>query len=137
MRDDLPIRGFPTFAPLVDTILVKNQLHGMKNMVRIIVIGILAVLAVLFFSSDSMKDILGMGARSPYTGRTCTVQFRRGDALGGAGSLPVSPLTSNINGADTAISGKIRRVTEEWIVMDRANGTEIWIPKSAVLLVQF
>lgn len=50
--------------------------------------------------------------------------------------MPVPPMTDNINGADTSISGTLKSSTGEWIVLDR-NGSEIWIPKAAVLLIRF
>ena len=37
------------------------------------------------------------GLSSPLLGKLCTIKFRR-DALGAAASLPVAPLTGNING---------------------------------------
>jgi hypothetical protein len=70
----------------------------------------------------------------PPIGKNCNVQFRR-DALGAAASLPVSPLTSSINGATTSVSGKLKAVSKDWIILERGN-EEIWIPKGVVLLIQ-
>ena len=53
----------------------------------------------------------------PQRGVQCTVQFRR-DALGAAASLPISPMTGGINGADTALSGKLIGTTDEWIILE-------------------
>jgi len=75
------------------------------------------------------------GSSSPPTGKTCTIQFRR-DALGAAASLPVSPLASNINGAETAISGTLKSTTSEWVLLERG-GKDVWVPKSVILLIQF
>ena len=75
------------------------------------------------------------GSSSPPVGKRCTIQFRR-DALGAAASLPVSPMTGNVNGADTAISGTLKSSVGEWVVLDYA-GKETWIPKTVVLLIQF
>jgi uncharacterized lipoprotein YehR (DUF1307 family) len=70
-----------------------------------------------------------------FAGRPCTVQFRR-DALGAAASLPISPMTGGINGADTAISCTYKSTTTDWVIVYRA-GKEVWIPKSVILLVEF
>jgi hypothetical protein len=75
------------------------------------------------------------GSSGPPVGKKCTIQFRR-DALGTAASLPVPPMTGNVNGADTSISGTVKSVTEEWVVLDGANG-EIWIPRTVILLIQY
>ncbi len=69
----------------------------------------------------------------PELGKTCTIQFRR-DALGAAANLPISPNTDGINGADTSISGKLVRVTTDWLVIERG-GKDLWIPQSVVLMV--
>ncbi|MCP5517241.1 MAG: hypothetical protein H7A45_08305 [Verrucomicrobiales bacterium] len=70
----------------------------------------------------------------PPIGAQCTVQFQR-DALGAGASLPISPRTNNINGADTSVSGALKQFTAEWIVLD-SGGREIWIPKTVVLLIE-
>jgi hypothetical protein len=69
------------------------------------------------------------------SGKSCTVQFRR-DALGAASSLPISPMTGGINGADTAISCTYKSTREDWVIVERA-GKELWIPKSVILLIEF
>jgi hypothetical protein len=61
------------------------------------------------------------------------VQFRRGDALGGAVAMPVSPVTGNINGVDVAVAGKLTAADNDWIVLD----DKTWIPRSSILLIQF
>ena len=68
-------------------------------------------------------------------GKPCTVQFRR-DALGAAASLPISPMTGGINGADTAISCTFKSTRDDWVIVNRA-GREVWIPKSVILLIEF
>jgi hypothetical protein len=83
-------------------------------------------------------------------GANCTVQFRRGDALGSGASLPVSPTVFGINGAEVSVAGKLKAVDKEWIVLEKpepdatVNGkpqpqppAELWIPREAVLLVAF
>ena len=72
---------------------------------------------------------------TPPLGRNCTVQFRR-DALGAASTSPIPPLAGNFNGGETAIGGRLKNVTSEWIVLERA-GSELWIPRSSVLLLQY
>ena len=67
-------------------------------------------------------------------GKVCTIQFRR-DALGAAASNPVPPMTHSYNGADTNVQGKIKRVTNEWVVIEQDAG-EIWIPKAVILLIK-
>ena len=67
-------------------------------------------------------------------GKPCTIQFRR-DALGAGASLPISPMTGGINGADTSIAGTLKRATAEWVVVEKS-GDDISIPKSVILLIQ-
>jgi hypothetical protein len=70
-----------------------------------------------------------------HLGEFCTVQLRR-DALGGAASLPVAPLTDNINGADVEVGGKLEAVEGDGIVVrDDAKEADYWIPNHAILLV--
>jgi len=69
------------------------------------------------------------------SGKPCTVQFRR-DALGAAASLPISPMTGGINGADTTISCIYKSTREDWVIVHRAD-KEVWIPKSVILLIEF
>lgn len=92
-----------------------------------------ALAAMLSFTGCDRATAADFG--NPPLGKQCTIQFRR-DALGAAASLPVSPLTGNINGADTTISGTLKSTRGEWIVLDRG-GQEIWVSKAAVLLIQF
>jgi hypothetical protein len=69
-------------------------------------------------------------------GSKCTVQFRR-DALGGAGALPVPPLSNVVNGAEVSVAGKLVKADADWIVLSREREhDEIWIPRHNVLLVQ-
>jgi hypothetical protein len=69
-------------------------------------------------------------------GQNCTVQFRRGDALGGAASTPASPTTNAINGAEVCISGKLQKVEGRWIVV-AVDNFEYCIPRESILLIQF
>ncbi|MCX5671160.1 MAG: hypothetical protein NTU94_07575 [Planctomycetota bacterium] len=73
-------------------------------------------------------------------GSPCAVQFRRGDALGAASSLPVPPTTSAMNGAEVCVVGTLTRVTHDWILVtstDNAMVREYHIPTQAILLVEF
>jgi hypothetical protein len=97
--------------------------------------GTAVVAAVVMVSTRQAEAAFGGGISQPPLGKVCTIQFRRGDALGGAGNLPVPPTTDSINGSATSISGKLRSVSDEWIVVEAANQSMIWVPKTAVLLV--
>jgi len=74
------------------------------------------------------------------TGSFCTVQFRRGDALGAGSSIPVPPTISAMNGAEVCVVGTLTRVTHDWILVtskDNAVVKEYHIPTEAILLVEF
>lgn len=86
-----------------------------------------ALAFLLFFTACSAE---------PPAGREATVQFRRGDSLGGGGGLPVGPEASSINGAKLSLSGQINKVGKEWIVLD-SEGSEIWIPIGSILLIEY
>lgn len=84
----------------------------------------------------------GVSAASPtqpLVGLQCEVQFQR-QLLGAAADLPVSPTTNEINGAATSVSGILKHVGAEWIVLERTSASptseELWIPRSAVLLLR-
>ena len=68
-------------------------------------------------------------------GKRCTIQFRR-DALGAGSTLPISPMTGSINGAETSISGTLKRSSSDWVVIEGNGGREILIPKSVILLIE-
>ena len=79
---------------------------------------------------------------SPYLrehiGEICTVQFRR-DALGSGATLPVSPTTGSINGAEVAVGGKLVAVEGDGIVIEGLpphQANTYWIPFHAILLVE-
>jgi hypothetical protein len=70
------------------------------------------------------------------------VQFDR-SALGASANLPISPRTESINGAETAIRGKLLQVSPEWILLEQrtsqSSGTDIkkfWIQRNKILLIQ-
>lgn len=69
-------------------------------------------------------------------GRSCRVQFRRGDALGAGGNIPVPLMTDNINGADVSLRGTLAAVGASWVVID-GGGAEYCIPRESILLMEF
>lgn len=69
----------------------------------------------------------------PFVGLYAKVQFRR-DLLGAHAELPIAPTTSSINGAETSISGRIKGVNDEGVLLD--SGQRIyWVPKESILLL--
>lgn len=107
----------------------------MKNQLRWLLAAVVAALAFWALQERPVEAAFGGGGVPPL-GKSCTVQFRRGDALGGAGNLPVNPTTGSINGAEVAVSGTLRSVTSEWLSVEAPNKTMLWIPKESVLLIQ-
>ncbi len=71
---------------------------------------------------------------SKWIGKTVQVQFRR-DALGAAATLPISPTTGSINGAETSIVGILTTVESNAIVVN-ANNRPKWIPREVILFVE-
>ena len=69
-------------------------------------------------------------------GRACSVQFRRGDGLGAGDGNPVPPTTSNINGADVSVNGKLMAVGGGWVTVV-AGKVEYCIPRESILLIEF
>ena len=72
---------------------------------------------------------------NPAVGSTCKVQFRR-DALGAASTLPVPPMTDNINGADTNVVGTLEAINREWVVLKQNDIKKTWIPREVILLIE-
>jgi hypothetical protein len=124
-----------------------------------------AVLCLMIAGCDDLSRT-GAGSKTPKAdtappkadapvslaiGSECTVQFRRGDALGAGGSLPVPPTTDSMNGADVSATGKLLRVDAEWVVLEehprnsfvaadpreQPGLRQLWIPRSAVLMLVF
>lgn len=69
-------------------------------------------------------------------GTNCVIQFRRGDGLGAGGGNPVPPTTSNMNGADVTVSGKLTSVSDLWVGLHQ-DKREYFIPRDAILLIDF
>jgi hypothetical protein len=87
---------------------------------------------VLLFAS---VVLLGCEARPVVpAGTKCIVQFRR-DALGAAANIPVPPDTDNINGAQVSLTGTLKSMSSDWIVVTQGD-TEYWITRDAVLMLK-
>jgi hypothetical protein len=97
------------------------------------------LLAALLFTSpgcDEGQDVGMVGGKVyPPLGSFVHVQFRR-DLLGLASEKGSSPVNSD-TGLVLASSGELRRMTEEFIVLEVANepDRELWIPRENVLLL--
>ena len=103
---------------------------------RLIAIITLIVVGLIIFAACHKKPApKPIADATPPIGKNCTVQLRR-DAMGAAAPVPIPPLSANHNGIDTCVTGKLKMINPDWIVLDR-NGSDMWIPKSSVLLVQF
>lgn len=84
-------------------------------------------------------DMTGMSIAAddvrPPAGRRCRVHFRR-EALGVAGQAPY-PIAGNKIAADRAqVTGTLERVGRDWLVV-RAERSTYWVPREAVLAVEF
>lgn len=44
-------------------------------------------------------------------------------------------MTGSINGAETSITGTLKRASADWVVIEKS-GDVIWVPKSVILLIQ-
>lgn len=89
-----------------------------------------AAALLLFCGSSCSGSDPGL---DPPVGATVEVQLRR-DALGGAGSLPVSPTVLSINGVQVGLSGSLSKVTPRWLVV-RFAGKDYWVSRDSILLV--
>jgi hypothetical protein len=94
----------------------------------------LSLLSIPLFVTGCNDAQAALGGMSPPP-KPCTIQFRR-DALGAAASLPISPLTDSLNGGETSISGTLKMVNDDWVVLDRG-GKDIWVSRSVVLLIKY
>ena len=103
------------------------------------VFGIVAVVAALTVTTgceQRAQAAAPAGARlAQMHTRTVTVQFRR-EALGMANTVPASPLTGGINGAQVAVVGKLRSFDDAWLALETEKDGVLFIPKEVVLLVQ-
>lgn len=107
-------------------------------MKKIAVMGV--VLLALCFVVSGCKHRHKTDALSEKINSSCTVHFNR-TALGGTSSNIVSVRTDNLNGAEISQSGKLLKVTPEWIVLEYYLNNDLkmkrtaWIPRNVILLV--
>lgn len=101
---------------------------------RIIVVTVLLLLAATS-GCDQQTNASSRAATTPPVGSNCSVQFRR-DLLGATMDLPISPMTSSIDGAQVNVHGTLVDINAEWVILDRS-GTTLWIPRENVLLLSF
>ncbi len=97
---------------------------------------VLSVLVFSLFGCGSGPVVTDPGPLSQRIGKNCTVQFRRGDALGSGAALPVSPETGNVNGAEVSVRGKLLSVGAGWVVLGRGDQSELHIPRESILMIQ-
>lgn len=86
---------------------------------------------------DEGQDVGMVGGKVyPPIGSFVHVQFRR-DYLGLAGDRGSSPVGSNDPDNVLASSGELRRITEDFVVLEVQNepDRELWIPRENVLLL--
>jgi len=98
-----------------------------------IILTILLSILILVGCSDNKQLPIG---------KDVIVQFDR-SVLGAGANLPIPPTTGSINGADTALSGKLIFISKNWLQLEvrtsQRSETDIktfWIPRSKVLLIQ-
>jgi hypothetical protein len=115
--------------------MIASNLFCMKKHFGILVGGFAVVIALAVAIPKQTKAAFG-GETSPPLGKNCVIQFRR-DALGAAANLPIAPTTGSINGAETCLGGQLKMVSSDWVVLDNLKGNDIWIPRAAILLIQF
>ena len=94
---------------------------------KILIASVIAVALLCSCSSNHKSYLKGK------LGKPCTVQFKR-NALGGA-SLPVLPTTNTINGAVVSISGTLKKIDKDAVIISDGT-TTYWIPKDSILLIQ-
>ena len=70
----------------------------------------------------------------PPIGVTVRVQFRR-DAMGLAGTSAIGPETQGLIARSVQLTGKIERLTAEWIEL-RSDDHLYWIPRNVILLIE-
>jgi hypothetical protein len=86
-------------------------------------------------ATGAAADPVGGGAMPPQAfGKQATVHFRR-DYLAGEPLLPMSPVQPAIRGIEVAVSGVLRGVDGEWIVLE-TDRSLAYIPRKAVLVLE-
>ncbi|MBL9001592.1 MAG: hypothetical protein JNK25_10700 [Phycisphaerae bacterium] len=105
------------------------------------------VLAVILAGTFALSPAAGPDPLAARIGRDCKVQFRR-DYLGASCPTPVAYSTDVVNGSVLSLVGELTGVDESWVRIRtlrretteaRANirRDEFWIPRDAILLIQF
>jgi hypothetical protein len=98
---------------------------------------LLAGSATLLAGCDTSSDGGGtLSAKSlPVPGSYVHVQFRR-DFLGLASDKPTTPMGEGMSMA-LAASGELKGITDEFVVLqvDNEANRELWVPRSAILLL--
>ncbi len=98
---------------------------------------LLVGLALLLTGCGGGPPLPDLGPIAQKVGKPCNIQFRRGDSLGSAATLPVSPTTGSINGAEVALNGTLVSVGAGWVVVSSANNKEYHIPVGSILMIEF
>jgi len=106
------------------------------------VCSVAALLCTGCFYWDASRTVQGSseeGTLETRIGQDCAVIFRR-DALGVSRDAPISPHTTNFNGVEAAVYGRLVDVERDAIMLKRntrpAEET-YWIPRSAILMIRF
>ncbi len=109
----------------------------MKTIKKLAIVVIVLPLFAVISCDSKTSDSQAANRITPKAGAICTVQFRR-DALGASVSLPISPTTDNINGAQLSINGNFSRMDDSWVVLTafQNDKEEIWIPHSVILFIK-
>lgn len=104
----------------------------MKSLPSILLVA--GIVVFLTACNQSPRNGLHGTELSQWVGKNVRVQLR-GDALGVAAPLTVSPTTGETNGASTAIVGKLLKVhTMSLLVGDEQRPK--WIPREVILFVE-
>jgi hypothetical protein len=101
-----------------------------------VITALAAIVGALVCGCDNSQPVVEKPLLAEKVGQDCIVQFRRGDGLGAGGGNPIPPTTTNYNGADIGVRGKLRAVSGGWIAVESA-GTEYCIPRESILMIQF
>ena len=72
-------------------------------------------------------------AMSPL-GKQAAVHVRR-DLLAGEPLLPIGPTDDRVRGAEISIRGVVRRIDNDWIVLERARDFA-YVPRKSVLVME-
>jgi hypothetical protein len=105
----------------------------MKKLIMTSGAAALILAAIIFLPKERATAQARVSSTQPPTDTSCIVQLRR-DALGGSLGVVVPPLTTSVGGSDISLSGRIRVLNSEWLLLDSPRG-EVWIPRSAILLI--